>query len=358
MLEDRYDVVIVGSGPAGAAAAKAISGQGLKSVIIEKASQPRYKLCSGILFPSSLEFVSQNFGPIPKSVLSEPARVRGNRIALTVDTPIIDASYDLFDDSAGLSKDGLSVKRAEFDHWLCLESGVPIVDDCGFAQLQSEGDDLVVEVNRGEEEIEIRTRYLIGADGTRSPVRHALSPGFDKSVRSIPNYEEWYTGQIDLDPEWLYLFFDRSVTGYFATVFHKEGKIIVVTGTRQGAEPVRECFKNFVAHLEERHGLVIEERVEQTGCGVHDMSATNNYCLGEGNVLLAGEAGGFNRCGEGITSALVSGQAAGESILRAVDSGGPAFATYPDAVAAEIEACTAVNRAIEAATGLNPFTRD
>jgi flavin-dependent dehydrogenase len=117
-------------------------------------------------------------------------------------------------------------------------------------------------------------------------------------------------------------------------------------------------FRSFTAHLKQRHGLVIEERVERCGCSVHDMSATGNHCLGEGNVLLAGEAGGFNRCGEGITSALLSGRAAGESILRAAREGRPAFDSYPDAVAAEIESCTKVNRLIEGTVGLNPFTRD
>ena len=55
MLENRYDVVIVGAGPAGAAAAQAMRGHGLEAVIIEKASLPRYKMCSGILFPSAAE---------------------------------------------------------------------------------------------------------------------------------------------------------------------------------------------------------------------------------------------------------------------------------------------------------------
>ena len=98
--------------------------------------------------------------------------------------------------------------------------------------------------------------------------------------------------------------------------------------------------------------------LDKSGCSVHDMSATNNYCLGEGNLLLAGEAGGFNRCGEGITSALLSGRAAGECIVRSAESGGSAFDSYPDAVAGEIESCTKVNRLIEQAVGLNPFTRE
>jgi flavin-dependent dehydrogenase len=357
MLENRYDAVIVGAGPAGAAAAQAIRGRGLDSVIVEKASLPRYKMCSGILFPSACKLIADEFGPIPKRVLSEPVRVRGNRVFLTLESSALDAPFSVFDDGPGLGEDGINAKRSELDHWLCRESGASIADDCLFKAFRRDGDELIVELRRGGEDIEIRTRYLVGADGTRSAVRRAFSKSFDATLRLIPNYEEWYAGDIALDPEWLYLFFDRRVTGYFATVFHKDGNIIAVTGTRKG-EPVKECFRRFTAHLEEKHGLVIEKRVEQTGCSVHDMSATGNYCLGEGNVLLAGEAGGFNRCGEGITSALLTGRAAGECVLRSADSGRPAFEFYPDAVAGEIESCTKVNQLIEQAVGLNPFTRD
>jgi flavin-dependent dehydrogenase len=357
MLESRYDVVIVGAGPAGAAAARALHGYGLQSVIIEKARLPRYKMCSGILFPSSLKLITDDFGPIPKEVLCEPARVRGNRVFLTLESPAVNAPFSVFDDGPGLGEDGLNASRSGLDHWLCRESGASIVDDCLFRSFRQDGDDLIVQLRRAGKDVEVRTRYLVGADGTRSSVRAALSRGFEKTLRLIPNYEEWYLGEIDLEPEWLYLFFDRAITGYFATVFHKDGKIIAVTGTRP-EESVKDCFKRFVSHLEEKHGFVIDKKVGKSGCSVHDMSATGNYCLGEGNVLLAGEAGGFNRCGEGITSALISGRAAGDSILRSIESGGFAFGSYPESVAGEIESCTKVNRLIEQAVGLNPFTRD
>ncbi len=71
MLESRYDVVIVGAGPAGAAAALAMRGHGLECVIIEKAKLPRYKMCSGILFPSARKLITDGFGPIPKDVLCD-----------------------------------------------------------------------------------------------------------------------------------------------------------------------------------------------------------------------------------------------------------------------------------------------
>jgi ribulose 1,5-bisphosphate synthetase/thiazole synthase len=49
---NEFDVCIIGSGPAGAAVAKALTGSGLKTVILEKQKLPRYKMCSGMLFDS------------------------------------------------------------------------------------------------------------------------------------------------------------------------------------------------------------------------------------------------------------------------------------------------------------------
>src|SRR5690348_15109019 len=43
----ELDVAIVGAGPAGAAAALALRGKGLRVGIIEKATLPRYKTCGG-----------------------------------------------------------------------------------------------------------------------------------------------------------------------------------------------------------------------------------------------------------------------------------------------------------------------
>ena len=92
-------------------------------------------------------------------------------------------------------------------------------------------------------------------------------------------------------------------------------------------------------------------------CGASRLGGSQyGFACGSTRNQRRGDA--FNRCGEGITSALVTGRAAGESILQAVESGGSAFASYAEAVATEMEACARVNRLIEESIGLNPFTRD
>ena len=42
-----YDVAVIGSGPEGASAAFELAQQGISTVIIEKETLPRYKVCGG-----------------------------------------------------------------------------------------------------------------------------------------------------------------------------------------------------------------------------------------------------------------------------------------------------------------------
>jgi flavin-dependent dehydrogenase len=149
---------------------------------------------------------------------------------------------------------------------------------------------------------------------------------------------------------------DRTLTGYFATVFHKDDKIVVVTGVQQ-QEPVKEYFEAFRNHLQEKHGLRVKEKTSSHGIVLTDMSAKKNLCLGSGNLLLAGEAGGFLRGGEGITSSLISGKAAGDAVLESADSGTPAVEHYRDLASEEVETCNRVHETLSGLLGFNVFAR-
>jgi len=359
-MPDEYDVVIVGAGPAGAAAARALSGSGLKAAILDKQLLPRYKMCSGILFPAALKFIDDVFGDVPPEARCEPREVRGLRGLLSLDGPPIDLPFSAMNaiwEDPDLPPNGLNIKRPELDLWLCRQSDATIIDDCMFLDLEQDRKRVILKVKNGGGERKIEADYLVGADGPNSRVRKTAFSGFDRGLRLIPNYEEWYRGEVDLEPGWLYLFFDRNLSGFMATIFHKDGVITAVTGAAKG-ESARSYFKAFRDHLEREHGLRVEETVSRHGIVLNDMSAGENYCLGEGNILLAGEAAGFLRSAEGITPALVSGTAAGDAILKSVESGRPATDFYIPAVATEMERCRMVHRLNEDVAGFNMFTRE
>ena len=96
-------------------------------------------------------------------------------------------------------------------------------------------------------------------------------------------------------------------------------------------ESVKEYFAAFRNHLEKDHGLVVKREDSSHGIVLTDMSAKEELLPGLGaRLLLAGEAGGFLRGGEGITSSLISGKAAGEAVVESAKSGKPAIDHFRD----------------------------
>jgi flavin-dependent dehydrogenase len=355
--DDKYDVAIIGSGPSGSAAAKALSGHGLKNILIEKAKLPRYKMCSGVLSPSSVKFVTEHFGTLPEHVISKPEEVIGARIYTGLDRHFVDVRFSDVDQGPGHPELGMSVKRTEFDYWMATSTDATIVDNCRFNGIAATGSLLSIQVEHNGVHRLIAAKFIVGADGVLSRVRNAISPEFDKTIRFIPNYEEWYTGEIDLEPKWLNVFFDEKLTRFFASVMHKDGKIIVVNGAKR-PYAVKEYFQFLIDHLKHNFGFAIKEKLAGYGCAVHDMAATNNFHTGDGNILLVGEAGGFFRVlDEGISSALITGNAAGKAIIESMETGRAVLSCYREKVSAELKQCYALNCMLKEQLGMNPCTR-
>ena len=76
--DTMLDVVVVGAGPAGSAAAKRCAEHGLDTVMMERMMLPRDKVCPGMVIGSFAHpLVRQEFGDIPDSVLSRPPNLKG-----------------------------------------------------------------------------------------------------------------------------------------------------------------------------------------------------------------------------------------------------------------------------------------
>jgi flavin-dependent dehydrogenase len=324
-LKESYDVVIVGSGPGGAGASKALTGSGLKTVIIERASLPRDKMCSALVLPRARKIISEEYGEIPSEFLIEPIEIKGHHVCPTNESEIMDVPWGAVFPERDVPEYALNVtSRSDLDLWLCRQSDASLVDNCLFVDCQVDADNILIESRYKGNYVKIKAKYLIGADGMRSKVRRSIAPEFDKSIVWQPVYEERYQGKIDLDPEYFYMFFDRGITDNFASVAQKVDNITVTTTVNED-KPSRKYLGIFKELLERKHGLKITKTVSTTGHVKNNMTDKNNYIFGKGNVLIAGEANGLM---ESIDAALITGKAAGNAVLKSIESGKSALECY------------------------------
>ena len=197
-----YDVIVVGAGPAGCTAAKALAEKGYKVLLVEKFKMPRYKSCSGVLIKKSMELVKKYFGEaVPESAMCTPTDNRGM----------------VFTNDAGkeyrFEQEGLNVWRSHFDGWLAekaKESGAEVRD--GVAVLSCTEKDGFVEVSlHGQKNYTEGARYVIDCEGVVGALKRKITgevPGY------ITTYQTFNEGSIDLDPHYFYAYLQPELSEY------------------------------------------------------------------------------------------------------------------------------------------------
>lgn len=354
----EYDVVVIGSGPAGSVAAKVLVDKGLKVIILEQKKLPRYKMCSGMLFPGAQAFIAERYGDIPDEMFSHPTKWDGYKIFPSAETPL-EQCMEVFFPVEPLNEPGLpqglaNIWRDRFDHWLAKQSGAELRDECTFKELLFEDNFIKIKALLQKKPIEMTAQYVIGADGGTSRARRAVFPEVDKKIAWFPCYEQWYHGTIDLDPNWFYGFLDPKFTAFYSGFYIKDDIFIQITSGREG-DSVKHLHNNFYEHLKEVHNLNTTEVVAEYGIQINDMAPRDIFCLGKKNVLLAGEAAGFlYPFGEGITPAMITGEIAAQAIIKSIESNGEVIEQYSKMVEKEIER-TRASHEFAAKAGMDVF---
>jgi len=176
----RYDVVIVGAGPAGAVLAYLLAKAGAEVLLVEKKVFPRYKACGGGLTKRALDSLPFEVDEvIEERVHTVKAFIKDEcAFELNVQQPVISmVMRDRFDD--------FLVKKS-------LEAGVHFQEGAAFKGLSGKVESLKVETSSGP----VETRFVVGADGVSSKVAEALGlPKPDALMNAIE--AEVYLG----DPE-------------------------------------------------------------------------------------------------------------------------------------------------------------
>ena len=300
-----YDVVIAGAGPAGSTAAFVAASKGLRTALVEKRGPPRDKTCGGLLTNRCVDLVQEVYGSaVPKEVQIDPSPMpvfvappSGIRQGFVVPGEYV-----------------LNVTRRAFDGWLAsraADRGVQLLADSEVLGYSTFSDRIVVSLHTPAGPREVRTRFLIGADGIYSRVRAQLRP---RPLADRASYIQEYYPRTGTFEDWFYLMYRGDTSPIYAYVIPKRDLLCLGVGIHTTVGPTfQRGMTRFKSWLQEDLGFRDEGVRHREGFSV----PFGNVVLGEGPVLLAGDAAGFcyPPTGEGITFAVQSGAAAARSVL-------------------------------------------
>lgn len=304
---EQVDVMVVGAGQAGAACAYDLAVAGLRVLLLDRREFPRFKACAGGVTTKALHRYRFSIAPVIRQVESTlRTSLHLNReVLLAAPAPICAMTV-----------------RTELDA-LCFAQALSA--GAHFEQIgsiraiseSSEGVRLVVDDGRI-----FRAHFLVGADGAHSQVRK-LTGGFvpDRTAVAMEGIVRLPAG-VALPP----LTFDFGVVGQgYGWLFPKGDHINVGIYTRR-PEEVAFSKEHLRTYVRRRLGVdVIDHLV-----GFPIATGGEFYQPKSERIFLVGDAAGMAEAllGEGIYNAVVSGQAAAQAIIAALQSGGNARQLY------------------------------
>jgi geranylgeranyl reductase family protein len=334
-----WDVIVVGAGPAGATAARIAAEHGCTTLLLERATIPRYKTCGGGLIGASLAALPPGLPLQVHDTAREFTFALNGRRERTL---------------TSASPTCAMVHRSELDAALteaAAQAGATVRDGTALTALEQHGATVTVRTHRGET---LHARVVVGADGSASRVSRYVGvrcAQVDLALEVEAPVDERtadrWRGRMLM--EW------GPLPGSFGWVFPK-GDICTagVVAARGNPAALRAYKTDFLR----RRGLLGPSPLHDTGhltrCRRPDSP------LARGRVLVAGDAAALvdHWSREGISYALRSGHFAGHAAAGVVTAADEAEATAAiDHYALRINSLLGVEMSASSAL-MDVFTRN
>jgi geranylgeranyl reductase family protein len=302
----RYDVAVVGAGPAGSCAAVRLAQAGVKTLLLEKASFPRDKTCGGGVVGRCVQRL-----PI---VLGRITQRECRRVVIAFED--LDLSVECVREEPIISM----VMRDQFDMALALcaqNAGADLFQQRPVDRIEPDPSGVTLRSGRDA----FRADLIIAADGATGPTARAL--GWTRRRKAVPAIEAEVSVRADLLDRCVDAarFDFRFVPHGYAWIFPKRDHLSVgVLSTQPPRQPLQQYLAAYLRAL----GIDAPRRIVRHGY-VIPLSPVDPP-FGRGRALAVGDAVGFADpvTAEGISFAVLTGQLAAGAIIHRRE-GGPSI---------------------------------
>ena len=169
---DDCDALVVGGGPAGAAAAARLAARGFSTVVVDRAVFPRDKVCGDFVGPAALAELAdlgvtgiEAFGAT--NIIGECGlHVDGDQLGVLAIPQV-----------GGLPGYGRVIPRRQLDAWIldtARRAGATVLDGRKVTTIERAPNAVTVRGHSVAGPWQLRTRLLVGADGSNSIIARAL----------------------------------------------------------------------------------------------------------------------------------------------------------------------------------------
>jgi geranylgeranyl reductase family protein len=317
------DVVVVGGGPAGAAAAITLVRAGRDVVLVDKAQFPRDKCCGDGLTAEALRLL--------EALGLDPATVPSWQ---TVDDVVVrspSGRTTTFPLPRGEGIFAAVARRADLDAALldvARAAGAKVVDGHALTGARQQPDRVVAWVDGVGE---VHARYAVGADGAWSPLRKALGAAVPGYLGEWHAFRQYFT---DVGPEArnLWVWFEPDLLpGYSWSFPLPDGRANVGFGiqrsdlNREGrlgnVQAMKDVWPDLLSRPHVRAVLGDHAKPEAPHRAWPIPARVEKIALSAGRALFVGDAACATDplTGEGIAQALLTGIVA----AQAIDAHGP-----------------------------------
>jgi len=349
-LNQTFDAIVVGAGPAGCACGLTLAKAGLETLIIERGKFAGAKnMWGGAFYGPSLYELFPGFweeAPVERYIL------RHKYSLLTQDASFsVDFTSQKFSKS---SYNGFSVLRSKFDRWFAAraeQAGAVLATGLEAEDLLWEGN-AVAGIKAGGDELP--ANVVIACDGVNSflaekaGLRGKLSPRDIKQgvkeIIQLPRQliEQRFSLRGEEGIAWEFIgSFSRGIPGGAFIYTNKEslsvGIVVQLSTLTEKEISANDLLEDFKRHPEVENLLADGQLVEFSAHLVPVGGKAKMPALYTDGMLVAGDAAGLTLTTglvlEGANFAIVSGKAAAETVIRAKKTGDfsmQSLAHYPE----------------------------